>query len=293
MGKEEYALSVVQSVILGIVQGVGEFLPVSSSGHLLLAKLLFGISTDTPAMKMLDILLHVGTLLPVMIIFWKDWMDMILHPVRNKTLLLLVIASLPTLAVYLLAKKLFPDVNGFAVFDSGWFLGCSFLITAVFLLICDRAAVSSVSRRNGKKVGIIQAVVMGLMQGIGMVPGISRSGSTIFGGVCTGLNKTTAAKFSFMMSAPAILGSMLMEGKDALELGYISQIDAVPTAVGIVVAAVVGYLSIRFMLRMISRIPLSWFALYLAFLGIAFLVMQMMNLNQVPPLAVPAVSPAA
>lgn len=283
-------MSVIQSAILGVIQGLGEFLPISSSGHLLLARIFLGIQTDTPAMKMLDILMHVGTLIPILIVFGKEWIDMILHPVRNKTLLLLVIASLPTLAVYMLAKKLLPDVNGFAVFDNGWFLGSSFLITALFLLLCDR--LSARGRNTDGKVGILQAAVMGLFQGIGMVPGISRSGSTILGGVATGLNKSTAARFSFMMSAPAILGSMLMEGKDAVELGYIKEIALVPSLIGIAVAAIVGYLSIRLMLRIISKIPLSWFALYLAVIGILYLVLQMTGNTLVPAFAVPAAVPA-
>ena len=281
-------MTVIQSAFLGLVQGLGEFLPVSSSGHLLLSRIFLGIQTDTPAMKMLDILLHVGTLIPVIIVFFRDWIDMILHPVRNKTLLLLVIASLPTLAVYLVAKKLFPAVNGFAVFDNGWFLGSSFLITALFLLLCDWLSARSGKRSGGGRVGIFQAVVMGLFQGIGMIPGISRSGSTILGGVSTGLNKPTAAKFSFMMSAPAILGSLLMEGKDALELGYFSEIALVPSLVGIVVAAVVGFFAIRFMLRIISRMPLSWFALYLAVIGLLYLALQLSGVRFVPAFAVPA-----
>ena len=86
-------MSIIQSLILGVIQGLGEFLPISSSGHLLLARILFGIQTDTPAMKMLDILLHVGTLLPVLIVFRKEWIDMILHPIRNKTFVLLIAAE--------------------------------------------------------------------------------------------------------------------------------------------------------------------------------------------------------
>ena len=281
-------MTIVQSCILGLIQGLGEFLPVSSSGHLLLSRILFGIQTESPAMKMLDILLHVGTLLPVLIVFRKEWIDMILHPVRNKTLLLLVVASLPTLAIYLLAKKLFPQVNGFSVFDNGWFLGVSFLITALFLVVCDRLASRSGRKTAGKKVGFLQAAVMGLFQGIGMIPGISRSGSTILGGVSTGLNKSIAARFSFMMSAPAIVGSLLMEGKDALELGYFESIELVPCIIGVLVAAVVGYLSIRFMLRIITKVPLAWFALYLAVLGVAYLVLQLTGLMNVPPFEVPA-----
>ena len=277
-------MSILQSAFLGLIQGLGEFLPVSSSGHLLLARLFLGIQTDTPAMKMLDILLHVGTLLPILIVFRKDWIDMILHPVRNKTLLLLIVASVPTLAVYLAAKKLFPAVNGFAVFDTGWFLGSSFLITALFLLVCDRISFRREGNGSGK-VGILQAVVMGLFQGIGMIPGVSRSGSTILGGVSTGLNRTTAAKFSFMMSAPAILGSLLMEGKDAVDAGYISEIALLPSLVGIAVAAVIA---IRFMLKIIAKVPLAWFALYLAVIGVIFLLLQLTGSGSVPAFAVPA-----
>lgn len=279
-------MSILTAAFLGLLQGLCEFLPVSSSGHLLLARLLIGVQTDTPAMKMLDILLHVGTLIPVMVVFRKEWIDMILHPFRNKTLLLLIVASVPTLAVYLAAKKIIP--GGFAVFDSGWFLGASFLITSLFLLFCDLRS-RSVSG-SGKKPGILSSVVMGLFQGIGMIPGVSRSGSTITGGVITGLKKDAAARFSFMMSAPAILGSLLMEGKEALEAGYLSEIQPVPTLVGILIACVSGFAAIRFMLKIISRVPLSWFALYLALIGITYLLMQLAG-GPLPPFAPPASQP--
>ncbi len=280
-------MSISHGALLGLIQGLGEFLPISSSGHLLLARLFLGIQTDSPAMKMLDILLHFGTLIPVLIIFRKDWIDMILHPVRNKTLLLLVIASLPTLAIYLAAKKAFPAVDGFSVFDNGWFLGSSFLITALFLLLCDHISFRNNIRSAGR-IGIPQALVMGVFQGVGMIPGISRSGSTILGGVSSGLSRTNAAKFSFMMSAPAIVASLLMEGKDAIAEGYASQIALFPSLIGILTAAAVGYLSIRFMLKIISKAPLSWFALYLAVLGIVFLALQLSGNPAVPAFAVPS-----
>jgi undecaprenyl-diphosphatase len=125
-----------------------------------------------------------------------------------------------------------------------------------------------------------------------MIPGVSRSGSTILGGVSAGLNKTQAARFSFLMSAPAILGSLLMEGKDALESGTFKDIELFPSLVGIAVAAVTGFLAIRFMLKIISRISLSWFSLYLALLGILFLVLQLAGSSLVPPFAVPSAAPA-
>ncbi len=278
-------MNVLQSALLGLVQGLGEFLPISSSGHLLLVRFLMGIQNSSvqiqSSWKILDILLHVGTLIPLLLIFWKDWWAMLRHPVRNKTLVMLFVASLPTLLVYIGAKTLFPGADGFAVFDSGWFLGASFLITAVFLLVCD--LIASRRRETDKRVGFIQAVIMGFFQGIGLIPGVSRSGSTILGGVLSGLDKKRAASFSFMMSAPAILGSLLMEGKDAFEEGLFENIDLVPVAVGIAVAAVTGFLALRFMLTIISTVPLSRFAVYLAVIGIVYLVFQLAGSSLLPP----------
>ena len=159
-------MTIIQGAVLGLVQGLGEFLPISSSGHLVLARLLMGIGSEDPAFKMLDILLHVGTLIPILIIFWKDWLDLIRHPIRNRTLLLLFLASLPTLAVYLIF-----DLD---VFDNGWFLGVAFLITAGLLTATD---LIHAHRDHGKKeVGVLNALCMGIMQGFGLMPGISRSG---------------------------------------------------------------------------------------------------------------------
>ena len=283
-------MNVFETAILGLIQGLGEFLPISSSGHLMLARFLLGIQGSTPeaesAFKVFDILLHVGTLIPLLIVFWKDWMDMLRHPVKNRTLLYLFIASVPTLVIYMAAKILFKDVDGFSVFDSGWFLGVSFLITAFFLLLCD--LVSSKRGASARKVGPLQAVLMGVFQGLGLMPGISRSGSTIFGGILAGLDKKKAASFSFMMSAPAIVGSLLMEGKDALEAGDFAYIELVPVLVGILVAAVSGFLALRFMLKIVSTVPLSWFALYVAVIGILFLVFQLAGAPFVPAFRIPA-----
>ena len=273
-------MGILQSALLGLLQGLCEFLPVSSSGHLLLARLLMGLQTDDPALKMLDIFLHVGTLIPVAVVFRKEWAAMLAHPFKNRTLVLLFAASLPTLIIYLMAKKLFPSVHGFAVFDSGWFLGGAFLLTALFLLICDLHAGKSSGKR---KTGLLTALVMGVFQGVGMIPGVSRSGSTITGGVLAGIGKQEAARFSFMMSAPAILGSLLMEGKDALEAGYLQHLSFLPTVVGILIACAAGFAAIRFMLRIISRIPMSCFALYLAVLGIVYLSLQLSGNTVAPP----------
>lgn len=275
-------MNVLQAALLGLVQGLGEFLPISSSGHLLLGRLVLGVGVDqnSGAYHMLDILLHVGTLIPVLIVFWKDWWDILKNPFKSKTLLLLFIASLPTLVV----KFIFDDFIDGA--SSGWFLGVSFLLTAVFLLVAE--TVSANMRKRTDKPGFLHAIVMGCMQGVALLPGISRSGSTLAGGLLSGLERKSAAKFSFMMSAPAIVGAMLLEGKDALENGWFNELELLPTLMGIVVAGVSGYLAIRFMLKLISRVSLNWFALYVAILGLLFLILQLTGFRSVPEFAMPA-----
>ena len=132
---------------------------------------------------------------------------------------------------------------------------------------------------------------MGVFQGIGMIPGVSRSGSTILGGVLSGLDKKKAASFSFMMSAPAILGSLVMEGKDALDEGLFSHLSMVPTVIGILVAAVSGWFALRFMLKIITKVPLSVFAVYLAVIGILFLILQLSGSALIPAFSPTAVVP--
>lgn len=275
-------MTIFEAAILGLVQGLAEFLPISSSGHLILTRALLGITDEaasTGAFMMLDVLLHAGTLLAVLVVFWKDWWEILKNPFRSKTLLLLFIASVPALVAVVLLGDLVDS------FFTGWFLGVSFLMTAVFMLIAE-----TVSRRREKwesRPGFVHAVCMGLMQAVALLPGVSRSGSTLMGGVASGLNRKSAAKFSFMMSAPAILGSLVFEGKDALEMGYLSQLALVPTIVGVVVAAVSGYLAIRFMLKLISRVSLNWFALYVAILGVVILVLQLAGAPMLPPFEFP------
>lgn len=277
-------MNVLQAIVLGLVQGLAEFLPISSSGHLILARAVMGISDEaaaTGAYMMLDVLLHAGTLLAVVVVFWKDWWSILKNPFKSKTLLLLFIASLPAL----LAVVLLGDVID--SFFTGWFLGVSFLITAVFMLIAE--AVSHHDSRKAEHPTFKHAVCMGIMQAIALLPGVSRSGSTLMGGVSSGLNRKSAAKFAFMMSAPAILGSLIFEGKDAIELGYLSELALVPTIIGVIVSAVSGYLAIRFMLRLINKVSLNWFALYVALLGLIILVLQLAGVPFLPAFALPAV----
>ena len=264
-------MSIFEGAFLGLLQGLAEFLPISSSGHLNLMQALFGVEMEHQLL--FNILLHVATLAAVGIFFWKDWIDMILHPIKNRTLALLFIASMPALA----AKLLFGNQLDYVETHND-FLGICFLLTGLLLLLTQ-----VLSRKNAKKhaeknrVGVKEALAMGCLQAVGMLPGISRSGSTIFGGVAARLNRETAAKFSFMMSAPAIVAGMLSEGIDAIQSGVSFGSDLPAIIVGMIVAFISGYLAIRFFMKLISRVSLNGFALYVTILGIITIILQAMG----------------
>lgn len=261
-------MSILEGAFLGLIQGLAEFLPISSSGHLNLLHALFGLQIEHQLL--FNILLHVATLAAVGIVFWKDWVEMILHPIKNRTLLLLFIASMPALA----AKILFDDALDYVEVHNTY-LGVCFLLTGAMLWLTQILSKRRAAAKTEKTtVGAGEALAMGCLQAVGMLPGVSRSGSTIFGGVCAGLERSVAAKFSFMMSAPAIVAGMLSEGKDALESGLRFGNDLAAILVGMLVAFVAGYLSIRFFMRLISRVSLNGFALYVTALGILVIVLQ-------------------
>ena len=262
-------MSILLAALLGLVQGLAEFLPVSSSGHLNLIQALFQV--DLEHQLLFNILLHMGSLMAVLLVFWRDWLEMLLHPIQNKTLLLLVIASLPALA----AKIILGDTLD-ALETSTNLLGVCFLLTGLLLVLTQWLATRNArARAETYEVKVGHALTMGCMQVVGMLPGVSRSGSTIFGGVASKLSRETAAKFSFMMSMPAIVASFLSEGYKAVKDGALAQTgDWTAIIVGVVVAGVSGYLAIRFMLRIITRVSLNWFALYVILLGILVIALQ-------------------
>ncbi len=265
-------MNAIQAAILGIVQGLSEFLPISSSGHLMLAQKLLGV--QEPGM-LLTILMHVGTLAAVLAVFWRDWWQMLKNPFKNHTFWMLVLATLPAVVAALLFED---QIN--ALF-TGWFLGISFLITAALLLTTEFIGKRAAQARHATQTadtGAVQnkhALAMGAMQAVAILPGVSRSGSTIVGGLWSGLNRATAAKFSFMMSVPAILGSLVFELKDLFGDGSALSGGGFALAVGVVAAAVSGFLAIRWMLRLVQRTSLKWFALYVAIIGLLVLADQL------------------
>jgi len=263
-------MDIIQAVILGLIQGLAEFLPISSSGHLALAQAAMEIPEDFRLF--MTVLFHGGTLAAVLAVFWRDWWEMLKHPLKSRVLWLLVLATLPAAALGVLLSDRIDEM-----FAATWLVGIFFLGTAALLLIAERFARNPVPiGRHARKpcvndVRAGQALAMGVMQGVALFPGLSRSGSTIVGGMLSGLNRATATKFSFMMSAPIIVGSLIFEIRDLFraEGGIASALPGgwlAPLA-GVLVAAVSGYFAIRWMLRLVQRVSLGWFALYTGVLG--------------------------
>jgi undecaprenyl-diphosphatase len=272
-------MNIIEAFILGAVQGITEFLPVSSSGHLVLLQKILGI--NEPAL-LFDTMVHVGTLVAVVVVLWRDIWD-ILRRLFQPLTLWLIIATLPAMAAALVFKDKIEEA-----FTSGVFLGFAFLITAVLLLVSE-----FLFRKNGKPGGLpsklerdeaprgrdemtwLDALVIGVLQALAIVPGISRSGSTLAGALSRRLDRDFAARFSFLLSIPAILGALVLQIKDLAETAggeAASGIGPVEIAVGTLTAAVVGFFSIRFMLKIVRERPLYGFSVYTALLGILVLI---------------------
>lgn len=279
-------MTILQSIILGAVQGLAEFLPISSSGHLVLVQKLLGMETGSVT---LEVLMHLGTLIAVFAVYWREIWQMILHPWKSD-LKWLVVATIPAVVMRLLYTDLFVKIFGgtgleapfTAIRDGlggfmdtafeGGFLGWAFLLTSVFLLLGEWFSGRRAKRH--KRVRGADAAVMGVMQAIAVLPGVSRSGSTIAGGRAMGLASKKTADFAFLMSIPAILGAVVMDGKDILTGEIAEHLPALPMLFGVLTSMVFGFVAIRFMIAAIKKSGTRWFAVYTACIGLLVLVDQ-------------------
>lgn len=251
-----------QAIVLGIIQGLTEFLPVSSTGHLELFKALFSIDIEGCEL-LFDIVLHMGTLIAVLVIYFKKIISFFKKPIM---LLYLVIATIPAGVVGLIFSDMIEKylLNGLVC-------GICFLVTAALLLVTEYVARRN--RKNGliKPFGAKNAICMGLAQAVAVLPGISRSGSTISAGVLSGADQEDAADFAFIMSAPVILGSFLIGIIKFIK----SDISATVTEfggttnmvwcliLGVLAAGIVGFLAIKLMVAAVKKANYKWFSLYL------------------------------
>lgn len=257
------------AMLLGLVQGLCEFLPVSSSGHLLLLQRMFGVSEGA---MFFTVMLHLATLIAVLLVYWKKVRYMILHPI-SKPVGMLLLAIVPTVIIAVLFKKVGPFETFYANAEAGKYLGYCFLLTTLILVLSDRI---SAKRRRGRSIMKMQAgdaLLIGAMQGIGVLPGVSRSGSTIGGALFAGLDRRAAADFSFLLSIPAIVGGALIEIPDAIREG-VGDIKWYCVLLGMLVAFGTGYFAIRVMLRVIKGKKLWGFGIYTAVLGVFVLLDQ-------------------
>lgn len=267
------SISSPEALILGVVQGLTEFLPVSSSGHLVLFQRIFGLTESNLAF---DVVLHLGTLVSVLIVFYGDFLSILRRPASRLTWL--IIAGLIPTGIIGIA---FRDVVA-RLFASGQSLGFEFLITGLVLWFAEGA-----SGRRGRKdlahMSLTDAAVVGTMQGLAILPAISRSGLTIAGALFRGLDRKTAARFSFLLSAPAILGAALVELKDLPQMSA-SSLPLVPTLLGALAAVIGGYLAIRFMIRLLTTSNMRVFSYYVWFIGALVLFDQLFTKRFFPPL---------
>ena len=254
-------MNMLTAAILGIVQGLCEFLPVSSSGHLVLLQNIFGIEEGA---LFFDIMLHIGTLAAVFVVYRKKIWVLICRPFQRLTLLL-VISTLATVALAVIFRDTFEGAFG------GSLLGFGFLLTTVVLFINQFKAKGG---NSIDKLSVKGAVGIGIMQGIAIFPGLSRSGSTITGARLFGLDKDDAAEYSFLLSIPAILGSLVLQLPDVIEYG-IGGFAWSHIIVGTLAAALSGYFAIRLMLKLIREKSLVGFGIYTAILGVLVLADQL------------------
>jgi undecaprenyl-diphosphatase len=261
------------AVVLGVVEGLTEFLPVSSTGHLTIAEKLLGLELDDPAVTGYTAVIQMGAIAAVIVYFLQDVWNII----RTWTLGLVkseyrgqldhrmgwyvIVATIPVGVVGVLAKDLITgDLR------SLWVVAVALIAWSAVMYAAERVARQD---RPERDLGIVDAVTIGLAQALALVPGISRSGATISVGLFRGLDRVTATRLSFFMSIPALLAAGVYELKDA----FSGDIGTGQAVVGVVVAFVVAYASIAWLLRFVAHHPITWFVPYRVGLGILLLVL--------------------
>ena len=255
-------MEIWQAIILGAVQGLAEFLPVSSSGHLLIMQRWLGI---TEGGLFFDIMLHIGTLIPVFIVFFKDILAIFKKPFNK--MLFLIIATIPAALTGVLLGGVVEQAFYGGDLLAACLLAGTFFLTATELFLSER-----ISKKYQKALPLSykSSLVQGLAQSVAIEPGLSRSGTVISSGCFVGLDRNENANFTFLMSIPIILGAALVSALDVLDSGL--QIEVLPLMFGVVTAAITGYIAIKVMLKIIKKANYKWFSLYLVLMAIASVV---------------------
>lgn len=253
---------IIDAIILGVVQGVTEFLPVSSSGHLEIGKALLGFDGNGEESLMMTIILHAATALSTLIVFWKDVKEILLGIFNTKLndqkhfALKVILSMIPAglIGVFLLDKVEALFVGNLLL------VGAALIITGLFLFVADRA------KETSKEVSYMNAFIIGLAQAVAILPGISRSGATISTSVLLGIDKENSAKFSFLMVVPLILGKMLKDLLDG-EFATQGQNNLIYVA-GFIAALITGIFACKWMISIVKNSQLKYFAYYCFVVGL-------------------------
>ena len=255
-------MEIWQAIILGAIQGFAEFLPVSSSGHLILMQRWLGV---TEGGLFFDVMLHVGTLIPVFIVFFYQILELFKKPFKKMGLL--IIATIPAglTGVFLSEHIEGAFYNGDLL--ASILLALTFLLTATELFFAEQV---SKKNKNTLPLSLKSASIMGLAQSIAIVPGLSRSGTVISSGTFAKLDRNENASFAFLMSIPIILGAALVSGYKSVKAGV--SVDALPLVFGVITAALTGYIAIKTMLKVIKKANYKWFSLYLVIMAVASVI---------------------
>lgn len=262
-----------QAIFLGILQGITEFLPISSSGHLVIAQKLFGIK-EAPIF--FDILVHLGTLLTVVFYFRKRIIELVRGVLRGEKdslsyFKVLVVGTFPIVIFGFFIR----DYIGF-IFNSLMLVGFAYLGTSAILfatLLFNKSGASGLSKRN-QPPSFIDAIFIGVFQAVAILPGISRSGSTISAGIFRKLDRETAFQFSFFLAIPAILGAFFLEVMDLGLSGILTEIqDPIIGLIGMIMSIIFGFLSLGLLEKILLRGKFYFFGIYCFFLGLIILIL--------------------
>ncbi len=260
-------MSYLHAIVLGIIQGLTEFLPISSSGHLAVLQNWLGYEPESPEMMAFNVVSHLGTLAAAAVVFRRPLVKLLAS--RRHAVRILGLCVAPTVITAVIGLSFSSYFK--SIFGQTRLIGGAFIVTGVVLFVAGRAPRP---RKGWKQFTILAASLVGLAQALAIVPGLSRSGLTICAATLLGLRRRWAAEFSFLIAAPAILGATILELKDLFDVVPANKLPGLagPLTVGGVVAFGVGLLALLLLLRVVQRAKLHWFSYYLWPLGLYVLL---------------------
>ena len=280
-------MNAFQAIVLGIIQGVAEFLPISSSGHLKIIERIMGLGDVEGNFAFFDVMLHFGTLVAVVIAYRKDIAELLselltmIHlkkrpqqqhaDIPARRLMLMIVVSLLPLFLILPFKS---KIEALGTGEHGMeFIGAALIVTGMLLYFSDRFAKG---RKNEKNMTVVDALLVGAAQAVAVVPGLSRSGTTISAGMARGFDRTFAVRFSFLMSIPTVLAATLLQVIDAVQVG-LGGLSIWACLLGMVVAGVCGYFAIRLLKFIAEKNRFGGFAYYCWAAGLVALILSLVS----------------